>query len=49
VSKSVVTEEDSNLTAMMETKRMVMVAMKIVRSKQDGIVKELQLKNQAFA
>ena len=49
VSKSVVTEEDSNLTVMMETKRMVMVAMKIVRSKQDGIVKELQLKNQAFA
>lgn len=49
MSKSVVTEEDSNLTVMMETKRMVMVAMKIVRSKQDGIVKELQLKNQAFA
>lgn len=33
---------------MMATKRMVMVAMKIVKSKKDGIVKVLLLKEQVF-
>lgn len=47
VSKSAVTVRDSNLTAMMVTRKMVMVVTATVRSKKDGTVKvDLVLKPQ---
>lgn len=48
VLKFVVMEEDFNLTAMMEIRKMEMDVIKIVKSKKDGIAKALPHKNQVY-